>query len=151
MRLSSALNRCIACHDCRAMTAKPERGAETEPGETITVTVVFSPAPRQVQEHRLTLPAGSTVAQALAAFLAPKEAAETASSPDVDLARDSVSVGVWGRKAHADQALRDQDRVEIYRPLKVDPKVARRERFVKQGAKKAGLFAQRRAGAKPGY
>jgi len=29
--------------------------------------------------------------------------------------------------------------------------VARRERFQKQGAKTAGLFAKRRAGAKPGY
>ena len=44
--------------------------------------------------------------------------------------------------------LRDGDRVEIYRPLRVDPKVARRERFRKQGARAAGLFAQRRPGAK---
>jgi hypothetical protein len=29
--------------------------------------------------------------------------------------------------------------------------VARRERFSKQGAKSAGLFAQRRAGSKAGY
>jgi putative ubiquitin-RnfH superfamily antitoxin RatB of RatAB toxin-antitoxin module len=47
--------------------------------------------------------------------------------------------------------LRDQDRVEVYRPLRVDPKVARRERFVKQGARAAGLFVKRRVGAKPGY
>jgi len=33
----------------------------------------------------------------------------------------------------------------------VDPKVARRERFARQGAKTAGLFAKRRAGAKAGY
>ena len=33
----------------------------------------------------------------------------------------------------------------------IDPKVARRERFSKQGAGTAGLFAQRRQGAKPGY
>ena len=47
--------------------------------------------------------------------------------------------------------VRDGDRVEIYRDLKVDPKVARRERFRKQGARATGLFAQRRPGAKPGY
>jgi putative ubiquitin-RnfH superfamily antitoxin RatB of RatAB toxin-antitoxin module len=47
--------------------------------------------------------------------------------------------------------LRDLDRVEIYRPLTVDPKVARRQRFNKQGAKAAGLFARKRAGAKAGY
>jgi sulfur carrier protein len=47
--------------------------------------------------------------------------------------------------------LRDQDRVEFYRGLRVDPKVARRERFSKQGARASGLFAKRRPGSKPGY
>ena len=42
------------------------------------------------------------------------------------------------------QVLRDQDRIEIYRPLRVDPKVARRERFVKQGSRGAGLFIKLR-------
>ena len=43
------------------------------------------------------------------------------------------------------------DRVEIYRPLRVDPKEARRQRFTGQGAKAAGLFQNRRKGAKAGY
>jgi sulfur carrier protein len=47
--------------------------------------------------------------------------------------------------------VREGDRVEVYRGLKVDPKVARRERFRSQGARAAGLFAKRRPGAKPGY
>ena len=47
--------------------------------------------------------------------------------------------------------VRPGDRVEIYRPLKVDPKVARRERFVRQGARATGLFARRRPGGKAGY
>jgi uncharacterized protein len=47
--------------------------------------------------------------------------------------------------------LSDHDRLEIYRALQIDPKMARRERFKKQGAKSAGLFAKRRPGAKPGY
>jgi putative ubiquitin-RnfH superfamily antitoxin RatB of RatAB toxin-antitoxin module len=42
--------------------------------------------------------------------------------------------------------LRDLDRIELYRPLKVDPKVARRERFQRQGARAAGLFARKRRG-----
>jgi hypothetical protein len=37
-----------------------------------------------------------------------------------------------------DQVLRDRDRVEVYRPLLVDPKVARRERFRRQGARAPG-------------
>ena len=63
----------------------------------------------------------------------------------------TVTVGIWGRKATPGQRLSDGDRVEIYRPLTVDPKVARRERFTQQGAKKAGLFTKRRAGAVAGY
>ena len=60
-------------------------------------------------------------------------------------------LGIWGRRCQAQQPVREGDRIEIYRPLRVDPKVARRERFRKQGARGAGLFAQRRPGAKPGY
>jgi hypothetical protein len=41
--------------------------------------------------------------------------------------------------------------VELVRPLLVDPKVARRERFRRQGSRAAGLFAGRRPGSKPGY
>ena len=107
------------------------------------MTVVYSPAPRIVEEHAVTLPPGSTVGSAIAACGLLRQ------HPELD--NSSLLLGVWGRKAAAEQALRDQDRVEVYRALKVDPKVARRERFVKQGVKKAGLFAQRRAGAKPGY
>jgi putative ubiquitin-RnfH superfamily antitoxin RatB of RatAB toxin-antitoxin module len=60
-------------------------------------------------------------------------------------------VGIWGRKKTLDHPVQDQDRVECYRPLKVDPKVARKARFHRQGARAAGLFSQRRPGAKPGY
>jgi uncharacterized protein len=69
--------------------------------------------------------------------------------PALDLR--TAAVGVWGRKARVSQPLREGDRIEVYRPLAVDPKVARRERFRKQGARAAGLFAKKRDGAKPGY
>ena len=46
--------------------------------------------------------------------------------------------------------LRDQDRVEVYRPLRVDPKVARRERF--RGRAAGGRPVRKEAGgAKAGY
>jgi len=67
------------------------------------------------------------------------------------LDQSAVVAGVWGRQAAWDQILREHDRVEIYRPLTVDPKVARRERFAKQGARTTGLFSNKRAGAKAGY
>ena len=61
------------------------------------------------------------------------------------------AIAYRGKKTNPDHALRDLDRIEICRALTVDPKVARRERFQKQGSSRAGLFSKRRAGAKPGY
>jgi len=58
---------------------------------------------------------------------------------------------VWGKPVELTHVLKDGDRLEVLRPLRVDPKVARRERFQKQGAKTTGLFAKRRAGSKAGY
>lgn len=103
----------------------------------VAVTVAWSPGPRQVHEAELELPSGSTVRQALAA------AGVSAPAPGL--------LGIWGRKVDADEPVRDGDRIELYRTLRVDPKQARRERFGRQGARSAGLFAQRRPGAKPGY
>ena len=129
--------------------------------KTLIVTVVCAIAPRQVSEIQLQLPTGSTVADALRASgllalqtasnveLNTQSSAEYSADSKADL--DIVNLGIWGRKATPHQVLRDLDRVEIYRALKVDPKVARRARFAKQGAKTAGLFAKLRDGAKSGY
>jgi putative ubiquitin-RnfH superfamily antitoxin RatB of RatAB toxin-antitoxin module len=62
--------------------------------------------------------------------------------PGVELL--GAAVAIWGRRAGLDEVLRYRDRVEIHRPLKVDPKLARRERFRKQGARAAGLFAKKK-------
>ena len=110
----------------------------------MAITVVISPRAREMVEMVLQLESGSTVAQALAAC-----GQSVASEAN---AAAGGGVGVWGKRVGLAHVLRDQDRVEIYRPLTVDPKVARRERFAGQGAKRAaGLFAKRRAGAKAGY
>ena len=42
-----------------------------------------------------------------------------------------LAVGIWGRKVERSTVLRDQDRVELYRPLLCDPKEARRQRYRK--------------------
>jgi putative ubiquitin-RnfH superfamily antitoxin RatB of RatAB toxin-antitoxin module len=106
------------------------------------VTVVYSSAPRQSHEWFLQLAAGQTVAQALASSVFVRFPELQAASPDI---------GIWGKKTRLGHVLQAGDRLEVYRPLRVDPKVARRERFDRQGAKTAGLFAARRAGAKAGY
>ena len=110
---------------------------------SLRISVVHAPSPRLVREIALVLPDGASALQALQA------SGLLAEFPDLDV--KTATIGVWGRKTTLGHVLRDQDRVEIYRPLKVDPKVARRERFAKQGARTAGLFAQKRTGAKAGY
>lgn len=108
----------------------------------IDILLVHSPAPRVVHEQPMRVTEGTTVALALqdSGWL------ERVQAPSADW-----TVGIWGRKAALDAVLRQGDRLELYRDLKVDPKVARRERFHRQGAGAAGLFARRRPGAKPGY
>lgn len=62
----------------------------------------------------LSLPEGSRLADALAAAGWPVE--------------DGMQFGVWGKVQPLEKQLREQDRVEIYRPLVADPKTARRRR-----------------------
>ena len=51
--------------------------------------------------------------------------------PEIDLAH--AAIGVFGREVGPDYVLRAMDRVEIYRPLIVDPKEARRRRLARRG------------------
>ncbi len=69
------------------------------------------------------LPAGSTLAEAI------RRSGLTRELPGLDLHRDAV--GLFGERATLDTVLRDGDRVEIYRPLLVDPKEIRRRRALK--------------------
>ena len=41
-----------------------------------------------------------------------------------------MTLGIFGKVVKDDAALREYDRVEIYRPLKADPKTIRRQRAV---------------------
>jgi len=109
----------------------------------LQVTVVYSPAARQLHEFQLVLPLKST------AWGAVVNSGVAQLFPNLNLT--AAVLGIWGRKCAPDHVLRNLDRVEIYRPLTVDPKVARRERFAKQGARTAGLFEKKRLGAKAGY
>lgn len=99
------------------------------------VTVCWSPGPRQVWERECVLAEGATALEALRASGLYEAYPE--------LGGQALALAVWGRPAGPSQALRERDRVEVLRPLKVDPKVARRERFQKQGARAAGLFSKR--------
>ena len=107
------------------------------------VSLVVSLAPRSIQEVQLSVEEGTTAGQALRA------SGLLDSLTEIQV--EGLELAIWGRKAPGNQVLQSNDRVELVRPLLVDPKVARRERFAHQGAKKAGLFKTRRAGGKAGY
>ena len=77
--------------------------------------------------HTLSLPAGSTLQQAL------EQSGLLQRHPEIDLAVNLV--GIHGKKKTLDTVLRTQDRVEVYRPLQADPKEARRRRAGGKSAK----------------
>jgi uncharacterized protein len=86
----------------------------------LRVEVIYGPRAGEFDAVALNLPAGATVHDALQA------SGVLARHAQIDLARDKV--GVWGQWRALDHVLRDLDRVEVYRPLAIDPKEARRKR-----------------------
>ena len=127
---------------------KPGEGSATAQ-VTVQVTVVVCVAPRETREWTLDLPQGASVADALRACGAVPLPTPAQGGAAADAG--APLVGVWGRAVALDAPLQPGGRVEVYRPLKVDPKVARRERFACQGARSTGLFARQRPGGKSGY
>ena len=108
------------------------------PADTISVAVVFCPAPGQVDQVNLQLAPGTTLAQALqASGLLQRQG----------LQLQQVQAGIWGRVQSLDTVLREQDRVELYRPLQVDPKEARRLRY---GRHKAAVQTRKARSAAQG-
>lgn len=84
------------------------------------IEVIYA-LPRQQWSVELDLPPNSTVQDAIAASGLPLD----------PRALQPGCVGVWGRQVGTETRLRDQDRVELYRPLVVDPKNLRRARAAK--------------------
>ncbi len=86
----------------------------------LSVEVIYSPLAREFESVQLRLQPGARVRDAL------QQSGLLARHASIDLAQHKV--GVWGRWRGLDEPLRDGDRLEIYRPLVVDPKEARRRR-----------------------
>jgi putative ubiquitin-RnfH superfamily antitoxin RatB of RatAB toxin-antitoxin module len=89
--------------------------------DELAIAVAFAAASGDVRLVTLTLPAGATVADALRAG----RLLEGLTAQQVD----ALQPGIWGRVAALDVRLRDGDRVELTRGLRVDPKEARRQRY----------------------
>lgn len=61
--------------------------------------------------------------------------------PEIDLTKQAV--GIFGKKKNLNDTLQQNDRIEIYRPLIIDPKDARKKRVAlkpKRKYKKRGFL-----------
>ena len=81
------------------------------------VEVVFALADKQ-ELLAVELPEGSTVGAAI------ERSRLSRQFPDIDF--DTLQAGVWGKPAARSHVVREGDRVELYRPLEMDPRDARR-------------------------
>jgi len=101
----------------------------------IAVEIVLA-HPQATESWRVEVPADTQLLDAV------KASGFVAAHPEIDL--EQAVLGIYGKQAKPDAMLRDQDRIEIYRPLKADPKEVRRKRAADGKAMRKG------AGAKPG-
>jgi uncharacterized protein len=90
---------------------------------SLSVEVVYA-LPWGEEAVSLKVPAGATALDALRA------SGLLERHPEIDLARQKI--GIYGKVVSAQSPLRDGDRVELYRPLLVDAKEARRRRALKR-------------------
>ena len=87
--------------------------------DQIAIEVVYALPANQALKC-FNVPDGTTIEQAIAL------SGIIAQFPEIDVAKNKF--GIFGQLANAETVLRHQDRIEIYRPLIIDPKEARRKR-----------------------
>ncbi len=87
--------------------------------DMINIEVVYA-LPDEQLLLKQQVASGATVAEAIQA------SGILQKHPEIDLAQNKL--GIFGKLTKADAALRDKDRIEIYRPLIADPKEVRRKR-----------------------
>ena len=94
------------------------------PGRNIDIEIVYA-LPEKQAVQRMNLPEGATAEQAV------KLSGILLQFPEIDLLQNKL--GIYGKLVKPTAVLRDRDRVEIYRALKVDPKESRRRRAKSSG------------------
>jgi|HubBroStandDraft_6_1064221.scaffolds.fasta_scaffold91523_3 putative ubiquitin-RnfH superfamily antitoxin RatB of RatAB toxin-antitoxin module len=90
----------------------------------IRIEIVYA-QPQRYVARSLSMAQGAVIADALGLIAADPEFS------GIDLAGSAL--GIFGKVAQRDQPLKDGDRIEIYRPLAEEPKLARRNRASKSG------------------
>lgn len=89
--------------------------------EPVVVEVAYALADRQ-RLVVVDVPHGASVAAAIAA---------SGLVDEFGLDEAAIEAGIWSRRVSLDTRVTAGDRIEIYRPLKIDPKQARRQRAAK--------------------
>ena len=97
--------------------------------EMLKVEVCYA-LPDKQEIVAVKLPAGASLQQALEA------SGLLAKYPEIDLKKNKF--GIYAKLSKLDSALRDRDRVEIYRPLIADPKEVRKQRAAEGKVMKKG-------------
>jgi hypothetical protein len=98
----------------------PESGAAA-----VVEAVVVYAVPGRAHLFETRVPAGSTILTAIQAC--------GILSAVPELAGRELDVGIFGRSCRLEDAVHEGDRIEIYRPLAVEPKEARRLRAALKG------------------
>ena len=96
----------------------------------ITVEIIYA-THKQQQLQQLEVEQGTTV-QELVELSGILE-----KYPEIQLGKLN-KIGIFGKITKPDTVLRDKDRIEIYRPLKADPKEVRRKRAAEGKKMKKG-------------
>ena len=99
------------------------------PAERLRVEVVYA-LPGAQTVIALAVAPGRSVAEAIA------DSGIAVRHPELRGRPQALCVGIFGRRVSPDTQLSDGDRIEIYRPLQVDPKEARRARAAQKARRK---------------
>jgi len=94
------------------------------PAEQLRIELVWSPQAGDVRQVWLNVAEGSSIEQALRAC--PEFADQLPRLAE-------LKIGIWGRMRALETRLRERDRIEVYRPLTVDPMEGRRRRYEARG------------------
>jgi putative ubiquitin-RnfH superfamily antitoxin RatB of RatAB toxin-antitoxin module len=84
----------------------------------VDIELVYVPLNQKAIYLSLSLPVGATVDDAI------KQSGWLQTHPEII----NYSIGIFGTPVPLTRALKARDRIEIYRPLLIDPKEKRRER-----------------------
>lgn len=91
--------------------------------KTYQISIVYGYADKQTMLS-LNVDAGTSAEEAII-----KSGIQTL-WPEIDLAH--IKIGIFGKKVTLNTPVKDGDRIELYRPLTIDPKQARKLRATKQ-------------------